>query len=312
MTTATTVPSHDTDWLIVGGGIVGAAIAWGLARAGQRAMLLDEGDDAFRAARGNFGLVWVQGKGFGHPAYARWTLEAAAAWPAFAAELADRTGVDVELVRVGGMTMCLDDDELAGPDGPLAGLAPGDWELETVSWRGELREAVLWGGAARRRVTRQATLLDGDVERWATLAYRGDGRVPTPTPAPPGPWLHEPDPALIRAGLLDAFATEHGLAPVAPAIAYLTGDATRSPFLRRWPLLEQLPLSIPALQAALDRHDAGPLVLKKRGFPLDPETLRPRLRTGGKRPVTVLIYRDRRAPGGHEHQVCVCGEQAGE
>ncbi|MCB1164151.1 MAG: SAM-dependent methyltransferase [Candidatus Latescibacteria bacterium] len=211
-----------------------------------------------------------------------------------------------------GPALPLDDDELAGPDGPLAGLAPGDWELETVSWRGELREAVLWGGAARRGVTRQATLLDGDVERWATHAYRGDGRVPTPTPAPPGPWLHEPDPALIRAGLLDAFATEHGLAPVAPAIAYLTGDATRSPFLRRWPLLEQLPLSIPALQAALDRHDAGPLVLKKRGFPLDPETLRPRLRTGGKRPVTVLIYRDRRAPGGHEHQVCVCGEQAGE
>ena len=39
--------------------------------------LLDEGDDAFRAARGNFGLVWVQGKGLGNPAYARWTLAAA-------------------------------------------------------------------------------------------------------------------------------------------------------------------------------------------------------------------------------------------
>ena len=26
-------------------------------------VLLDEGDIAYRAARGNFGLVWVQGKG---------------------------------------------------------------------------------------------------------------------------------------------------------------------------------------------------------------------------------------------------------
>ena len=148
MTTATTAPAHDTDWLIVGGGIVGAAIAWGLARAGQRAMLLDEGDDAFRAARGNFGLVWVQGKGFGHPAYARWTLEAAAAWPAFAAELADRTGVDVELVRVGGMTMCLDDDELAARAGALASIRDAvgiDYPFEVLD-PGALRERVPQAG----------------------------------------------------------------------------------------------------------------------------------------------------------------------
>jgi hypothetical protein len=210
-----------------------------------------------------------------------------------------------------GPALPLSDEALAGPGGPLAGLAPGDWELETVSWRGELREAVLWGGDARRGAPRQATLLAGDVEAWETLEYRGDGDVPPPAPAPPGPWVHEPDPSLIRAGLLNAFAAEHGLAPVAPAIAYLTGEAVASPFLRRWPLLESLPVSLGALQAALDRHDAGPLVLKKRGFPLDPETLRPRLRTKGQRPVTVLLYRDVRAPAGQEHRVCLCGAEAG-
>jgi glycine/D-amino acid oxidase-like deaminating enzyme len=105
--------THEADTLVIGGGVVGMALAYGLARAGERVQLLDEGDDAFRAARGNFGLVWVQGKGLGRPDYARWTLAAAAAWPAFAAELAERTGVDVELSQRGGMTMCLDDSELA-------------------------------------------------------------------------------------------------------------------------------------------------------------------------------------------------------
>jgi len=35
-------------------------------------LVLDEGDVALRASRGNFGLVWVQGKGLGMPAYADW------------------------------------------------------------------------------------------------------------------------------------------------------------------------------------------------------------------------------------------------
>ena len=106
------ISGSDVDTLVIGGGIVGLSVAYGLARAGERVRLLDEGDDAYRAARGNFGLVWVQGKGLGRPAYAHWSLGAAADWPEFAAELADRTGVDVELSQPGGLTFCLDEVEL--------------------------------------------------------------------------------------------------------------------------------------------------------------------------------------------------------
>lgn len=102
----------ELDTLVIGGGVVGMAVAYGLARAGERVRLLDEGDDAFRAARGNFGLVWVQGKGLDRPAYARWTLAAAAQWPEFARELAQRSGVDVELSQIGGLILCLDEAEL--------------------------------------------------------------------------------------------------------------------------------------------------------------------------------------------------------
>lgn len=104
---------REFDTLVIGGGVVGMSIAYGLARAGERVCVLDQGDDAFRAARGNFGLVWVQGKGQGCPAYALWTLEAARQWPAFAQELEQTCGVDVELSQIGGLTICLDDEELA-------------------------------------------------------------------------------------------------------------------------------------------------------------------------------------------------------
>ena len=65
------------DVIVIGGGLVGAALAYGLSREGQAVTLLDEGDNAFRASRGNFGLVWVQGKGSRSPAYARWTRASA-------------------------------------------------------------------------------------------------------------------------------------------------------------------------------------------------------------------------------------------
>lgn len=101
------------DTLVLGGGVVGMSIAYGLASSGERVRVLDEGDDAFRAARGNFGLVWVQGKGVGNPNYARWTMKAAKHWPLFAKELTGLSGVDLELSQVGGLTMCLNERELA-------------------------------------------------------------------------------------------------------------------------------------------------------------------------------------------------------
>lgn len=113
-------PTYDT--LVVGGGIVGLSLAWGLVRAGERVCLLDQGDDAYRAARGNFGLVWVQGKGAGSMAYARWTLAAARRWPGFAAELNETTGIDVALAQPGGLTICLDDKELEKRVNTLSGL----------------------------------------------------------------------------------------------------------------------------------------------------------------------------------------------
>jgi glycine/D-amino acid oxidase-like deaminating enzyme len=104
--------TQEFDTLVLGGGVVGMSIAYGLAAAGERVRLLDEGDDAFRAARGNFGLVWVQGKGLENLDYARWTIAASKRWPAFAQKLAETTGIDVGLSQVGGLMMCLDDSEL--------------------------------------------------------------------------------------------------------------------------------------------------------------------------------------------------------
>lgn len=101
------------DTIVVGGGLVGSAIAWGLRNAGEKEVaILDENDNAFRASRGNFGLVWVQGKGFNLAEYAEWSLLSAQAWRQLAEDLHKESGVDVVLEKKGGLSLALSKEDL--------------------------------------------------------------------------------------------------------------------------------------------------------------------------------------------------------
>ena len=101
-----------SDVIIVGGGIVGASIALGIAENGFNAVMLDEGDIALRAATGNFGLVWFHGKGLGMRRYAEWSLEATVRFPNFANHLLEKTGIDVQYKKSGGLTICISEREM--------------------------------------------------------------------------------------------------------------------------------------------------------------------------------------------------------
>ena len=75
-------------------------------------LVLDEGDTALRAARGNFGLVWVQGKGAYYEPYADWTMRSSQLWPQLADELQAFGVPALGLEQTGGLTICLSEDEM--------------------------------------------------------------------------------------------------------------------------------------------------------------------------------------------------------
>jgi glycine/D-amino acid oxidase-like deaminating enzyme len=102
-----------SDVIIVGGGNIGSAIAYGIAEMGLCVSVLDEGDTALRAARGNFGQVWFQGKGLGLQRYVDWCLETTQKWPAFAAALEDKTGVSLAYEKPGGLDLCRSEKDYA-------------------------------------------------------------------------------------------------------------------------------------------------------------------------------------------------------
>jgi glycine/D-amino acid oxidase-like deaminating enzyme len=99
------------DIIVAGGGLVGSSVAYGLARQKSKVAVLDGGDRSFRASRGNFGLVWVQGKGWDFAPYAQWTGQAASLWPEFVDMLYSETGIEIDYKRSGGMHFCLSEAE---------------------------------------------------------------------------------------------------------------------------------------------------------------------------------------------------------
>ena len=128
------------DTVVVGGGLVGMAVAYGLARRGVGVAVADEGDTAFRAARGNFALVWVHGKGGGFPRYASWTRTSVDLWPSFADELKDRTGIDIDYSKRGAVHICFSDDEVAEQQAKLEQVAA---EAEPVNLNAGVEYEIL-------------------------------------------------------------------------------------------------------------------------------------------------------------------------
>ncbi len=168
-------------------------------------------------------------------------------------------------------------------------------EVELVSLRGECKEATVWfGDRAGPGVRRRATSLPSG----ATWTDR-DGGDDRPGPVVPvDRWVFDPDPALVRAGLLDGFAHAHGLARFEPGVDLLTGPgACGSPLVAGFEVVEVFPLDVKVLRREVATRGLGPLEIKTRGLAVRPEAYRAQLRPEGSIPATWLLVGGRGRPG---------------
>lgn len=165
-------------------------------------------------------------------------------------------------------------------------LVPDGVEAEWVSDHGEVKEAALWSGRLATTRRRATVIGHGGL---ATLTEEDD---PGADVRPVGRYLHEPDGAVIRAGLVTAVAAHVGGGLVDEHIAYVTSDdATRTPYARTYEVLAELPYREKALRAALRERRIGSLTIKKRGVDVVPEQLRKRLALGGDETATIVLTR---------------------
>jgi hypothetical protein len=159
-------------------------------------------------------------------------------------------------------------------------------EVELVSLDGECKEATVWFGELAEAGAWRATALPSG----ETLA--GD---PLSAAAPIGPlgrYLINPDPALVRSGLIDLYAVRHGLSRLDDAEEYLTGDAIPDSHLSHaFEVMAEIANNEREIRDYFRSSDVGSLEIMCRRIPIDIEGLRRRLSLAGRQPAVLIFAR---------------------
>ena len=156
------------------------------------------------------------------------------------------------------------------PDEVLRRLAP---RVEFVSYEGECREALVVGGSEPGVWAVRPGLADlPGGSAVSARAERAQG------------WLHDADPAAVRAHALGGF----GLAALGDAPGYLVGERVDSPWLRAYRVIDDV--APKRLKGLLKELGGAAPVLKQRGARQDLDVWRRTLGRHGDRAVAVAFY----------------------
>ena len=199
--------------LVVGGGIIGLAVAWRARKRGMSVTLLERdaiGAGTSRVAAGMLAPVAEVEFGESGRRVLGLGLRAAELWPAFAAELQEASGIDVGLMRTGTLLVARDEDEARelerqlafrrslgvsverlrpsearerepalAPTVRLALAAPDDHSVDPRQVLAALRHACASEGVRLREHAQvQAVELDGGGARVTGVTLAGGERVP--------------------------------------------------------------------------------------------------------------------------------------
>lgn len=158
------------------------------------------------------------------------------------------------------------------PGVQLPQLEPYGGVVRFISVHGDLKEAVLGIGTGGPAI--QAILLHQDAVYVMWREVEPDVSIMAPRR-----WLVEPDPSLLRAGLVEDIAVQLDGSMLDESIAYFTTDQyPESPWVRAWEILDWMPFHLKKLRAYLREHQVRRVTVKKRGFPMSPEEIIARLK----------------------------------
>ncbi len=159
-------------------------------------------------------------------------------------------------------------------------------EAELVSLHGECKAAHIWCGELAQPGMWRATVLPsgesiaGDpLSAWVETDSLQD-------------YLYDPDPSLVRSGLVNLFAEQNSLSRLDDAEEYLTaGGFIDSPFVTGFKVIDILNRNEKQLRKYLRERNIGTVEIKCRHIPLDVERVRKSLSLKGENASTVIYAR---------------------
>lgn len=162
---------------------------------------------------------------------------------------------------------------------------PSEYTLEFVSEDGVLKEILLClGNLVTQGIKRKAVLLPAGRElnnNNTSIPIIGIQK-----------FIFEPDPAIIRAGLVQEVGSEIGFDLINKHLALLSGnERVFSEFGTTFSVIDNFPYNMKLLHRYLRQQQIGNLVIKTRGFPITVENFRKKLKLKGKHKTILFIIR---------------------
>lgn len=161
------------------------------------------------------------------------------------------------------------------------------FELYVVSVLGEVKEVLAFGGqaflsAGMRRSAKaviHAVMLDEMGNERFELSSDPDSarnveQAVADGPVVPGQLILDPDPAIVKAGLIDTLARQYGMASVHPRTRYLVSNRKKRGMPGRWYKIEQVHAYKPRhLVRNLAEQGIQKVRIHESGFPVSAEKL---------------------------------------
>ena len=159
-----------------------------------------------------------------------------------------------------------------------------DCETELISLNKECKEATIWFGQLKSDVVSRATLLPSG----ETIA--GNPLEFYPRLESLKEYLFDPDPAVVRAGLIDALSEKLNLGRLDGAEEYLTSERlVSSPFVTPFQVVAQISYHLKDLRKWFRSQHIGQLEIKCRHIPVQIEKLRKKLDLKGNEQAVLFI-----------------------
>ena len=122
--------NSSADAIVIGGGVIGCSIGYHLAKAGISATILERGEVGMAASNAASGILSSL---FGNPTdpYTRLVNTSLKMFHELAPELADASGVDIELVQCGELELALSEEEAQMLH---SAVVEGGWRSSEAQW----------------------------------------------------------------------------------------------------------------------------------------------------------------------------------
>lgn len=162
-----------------------------------------------------------------------------------------------------------------------------DCDIEVVSYKGEVKEVMLWFGNLKEKSDVNQIMATKLPEKNTLIKSKSKLDI---LQSSPKTYLYEPDPAFIKAHLIEDLAKEYGLNLINKKIAYLTGnEKIKTPLLNRYLVKGVVNLDFKEINTMLFELNIGRVDFKARGVKIDLRNIHKKIHGKGKNAGLVIF-----------------------